>query len=396
MEHQDQHMRSLYLEFLDNRLSEQEVSDLFQKMRRMPQDDLEAMLAEVMIGDEIHPVEGEKESLERILQSIRTRRLTSKSSPRISLGLYSKWIAAAVVLLLPTLVYFMYSQQTDSHQIEIAKGSADIEPGRDRAVLRLANGTEIFLDTLHAGQNKIKQDGASISKEGSGKLVYIKLEEAENKEVEYNTITTPRGGRYKVLLPDSTQVWLNSSSSISYPTSFAHAKTRTVKLGGEAYFEVKKMSDRNGKSQPFVVSTNEQQIKVLGTQFNVNAYADEPSAKTTLIEGRVEVNSDKILQPGQQAISFDDTLEIKSVDANSYIDWKNDEFNLKNSDFRTTMRKIARWYDIEVIYDQSAPKDVKLGGWISRDKNISSVLNLIQKTANVHFKLEGRRVIVSK
>lgn len=397
MGHKNQNLHSSYSKFLDNQLSAGEISKLLQKMESIPSAELEQMLADFMLEREVYPVEGEEERLDRILSSIRDLRLSQPSNHKITFKLYHKWIAAAIVLLVPALVFFMFLQKSkDSEHVEIAAGSVDIAPGRDRATLKLANGTEIYLDTLHAGQHQIKQDGASISKEGNGELVYVKLDDNETTVVRYNTISTPRGGRYKVLLPDSTQVWLNASSSITYPTSFAHADARVVKLDGEAYFEVKKVLGRNDKLQPFIVSTVQQQIKVLGTHFNVNAYGDEPNVKTTLLEGSVEVNRAAILQPGEQAISFDKRLEVKAVDAIAYVDWKNGDFNLKGSDFRTTMRKISRWYDVEIVFDQSAPQDLKLGGWISRDKHISSVLNFIQKTANVHFKLEGRRVIVSK
>lgn len=397
MEHKNQNLHSIYSKFLDNRSSAKEISELLQEMGHISDGELEQMVAEFMDEREPHPVPGEEESLDRILRSIRNLRLSEPSNYKISFKIYRRWIAAAVVLLVPALVFFMFSQRAkNAGHIEIAAGSVDITPGRDRATLKLANGTEVYLDTLHAGQDKIKQYGASISKQGNGELVYMKLGDTETDVVGYNTISTPRGGRYKVLLPDSTQVWLNASSSITYPTSFAHADARLIKLEGEAYFAVKKVSDGKGKLQPFIVSTDRQKVTVLGTHFNVNAYADESSVRTTLLEGKVQVNNDAILRPGQQAISLNKTLEVRDVDTTAFVDWKNNEFNLKTSDFRTTMRKIARWYDVEIIYDQSAPSTVKLGGWISRDKNISSVLKLIQKTGGVHFKLEGRRVTVTK
>ncbi|MCD0488095.1 FecR family protein [Pedobacter sp. MC2016-14] len=382
---------------MDNQLSAKEISEFLQTIHGISDEELLAITAEFLGIEEVPAVEAEQESLDRILLSIRTRHLSVASNAKTSFKLYPKWLAAAVVLLVPALVFLMIFRSTNNEQqIEIASGSADLKPGRSRATLKLANGTEIFLDTLRSGLNKIKQDGASISNERNGELVYIKSSETETSKIEYNTISTPKGGTYKVLLPDSTQVWLNSSSELTYPTSFAHADARVVKLEGEAFFAVKKLKDEKGKSQPFIVSTAQQQIKVLGTQFNINAYADELNLKTTLIEGSVEVNNSVKLKPGEQAISAGKEVEIRTVDVSSYIDWKNGDFNLKNNDFRTTMRKISRWYDVEIVYDPSFPQDVKLGGWISRDKNISSVLNLIQKTAKVHFKLEGRRVTVSK
>lgn len=309
------------------------------------------------------------------------------------------WIATtAAAMLLVVGAGLLFFNRSHHSGVEIVKGSADIRPGADRATLTLSNGTEIDLTTLKAGELAAQQKGVRITKTAAGELIYkLSAEDAfPGGLLTYNTIKTPVGGKYRIILPDSTSVWLNASSSLTYPTSFSKSETRLVELKGEAYFEVHKMMKAGAATMPFVVSTLKQKIKVLGTHFNVNAYPDEPVAATTLLEGVVKINDQLTLKPGQQGISRENELNVKPVNARDYIDWKTGDFNLGNDDFRSIMRKVSRWYDVEVIYDESAPEQVKLGGWISRKRNISSILNIMQKTGKVHFKLEGRRVTVSK
>lgn len=310
-----------------------------------------------------------------------------------------RWIisaAAAIILVVSAGIFFIDNSRFSG--IEIVKGSADIRPGAERATLTLSNGTEIDLTSLNTGSVADKQAGVKITKTGEGELIYELGDEGNNRSGahRYNTIKTPVGGQYRIILPDSTRVWLNASSSLTYPTSFSETEGRHVELKGEGYFEVSKIIKAGAAKIPFVVRTLNQEIRVLGTHFNVNAYPEESVAATTLLEGAVKINDQVTLKPGQQGISKGETLSVKVVNAADYVDWKTGDFNLSNDDFRTMMRKIARWYDVEVVYDESAPEQVKLGGWISRSKNISSILNIMQKTGKVHFKLEGRRVTVSK
>lgn len=304
--------------------------------------------------------------------------------------------AAAVMLLIGAGILFFNGSRNSG--IEIVKGSADIRPGAERATLTLSNGREIDLTTLKAGEVASEQKGLRITKTSTGELIYELSDEgaASGTAPGFNTIKTPAGGQYRVLLPDSTSVWLNASSSLTYPTSFSGNGVRRVTLSGEGYFEVHKMLRAGAGALPFIVSTLKQEIKVLGTHFNVNAYPDEPVVATTLLEGAVRINDEITLKPGEQGMTRGNVLRVKPVNATDYIDWKTGEFNLSNENFRSMMRKVSRWYDVEVIYEDSAPEQVKLGGWISRTKNISSILNIMQKTGKVHFKLEGRRVTVSK
>jgi len=273
----------------------------------------------------------------------------------------------------------------------------DVNPGSTKAVLTLADGRKIILDSVQKGA-LAEQAGISVSKTADGKLVYTltdKPVDQQNDDLTYNTLETPNGGEYQLNLPDGTKIWLNAGSTLKYPTSFEHAKERKVTLNGEAYFEV-----AHNKDLPFRVVTDKQLVEVLGTHFNINAYEIEPNTETTLLEGSVKVaqngnGKELLLKPGQQSLVGKD-FTVAAVDTESVVDWKNGDFNFKDEDLKASMRKIARWYDVEVIYDESAPEDLQLGGWVSRSKNISAVLKVIESTGKVHFKVQGRRVTVTK
>lgn len=309
-------------------------------------------------------------------------------------SLFNTWAigSAAAILLLAVGVYF-YATRSASAGGEYAN---DVNPGGNKALLTLSDGRKVSLDqSTHATLKE--QAGIRISKSGRGQLVYTAGTKGTVPlagNVAYNTLQTPNGGQYELVLPDGTKVWLNSSSTIKYPVSFASLKERKVTLQGEAYFEV-----AHNKEMPFRVVSNKQQVEVLGTHFNINAYTDEPVVETTLLEGSVKVTGEAsaaaVLKPGQQA-RYHGGISVADADIETIMAWKNGDFILKDKDFKTTMRKIARWYDVQVIYDPSAPQDLELGGWVSRSKNISAVLRIMESTGKVHFKVDGRRVIVTK
>ena len=301
--------------------------------------------------------------------------------------------AAAALLIVSLVAVLVYNQSHPKSYLTNLPASRDIKAGEDKAVLILANGKRIDLDETGTGY-LADQTGVKISKTADGQVVYeMPPQVDQSNQTEYNTIQTPAGGQYQVNLPDGTRVWLNASSSVTFATSFV--AERLVKLTGEAYFEVSKISVE-GKRVPFVVETENQKIEVLGTHFNVNAYRDERVTKTTLLEGSVKVNEDILLKPNQQARGNGSDIKVLSVTAQNFIDWKNGDFILENNDFRSIMRKIARWYDVEIVYSDDAPQKLNLGGWISRSKNISSVLAVMEQTGKVHFNIEGRRITVTR
>ncbi len=298
--------------------------------------------------------------------------------------------AAAVLAVISVGVYFL----TVKRNVAGSSYANDVNPGTTKAVLTLADGSKIMLDAAKKGK-LAEQSGMRVAKTADGQLVYTVTDTDHAGSAAYNTLETPKGGEYQLHLPDGTKVWLNAASSLKYPASFADAKERKVILSGEAYFEV-----AHHRNSPFRVVTDKQVVEVLGTHFNVNAYQNEPDTKTTLLEGSVNVVQQAgtkhfVLKPGQQA-RVAEGIEVVNVDTETAVAWKNGDFILKDEDFKATMRKISRWYDVDVIYDESAPADLELGGWVSRAKNISAVLKVIESTGKVHFKVQGRRITVTQ
>lgn len=305
---------------------------------------------------------------------------------------------AAVFFLTAVAVGSYFHFKSEAPIAQSISTANDIAAGSTNAVLTLADGKKIRLDEAQDGE-LAQQSGIRITKTEDGKLIYTVMnndQPSDNRAPQMNQIETPNGGDYQVNLPDGTKVWLNAASSLRFPTQFTN-KERKVELTGEAYFEV-----ASNKNLPFRVATDQQVVEVLGTHFNINSYRDEPAVKTTLIEGSVKVvqlNSNKAayLKPGQQAVLKPDALTIQNdADIAAIVAWKNEEFIFNQDDFRTQMRKIARWYDVEVVYDPSTPDNFNLGGFISRKKNLSVVLKLIESTGKVHFKIQGRRILVTR
>lgn len=298
-------------------------------------------------------------------------------------------IAAAVILIysIGSLLYLKSWPESQEQPLSIVN---DIAPGKHGATLKLANGNSISINETTTGE-VIKETGVTISKTASGQLVYTATQSQANTGL--NTLSTAKGETYQLRLPDGSNIWLNAASSITYPANFAQHKERHVKLEGEAYFEVAKDTTR-----PFIVETRDQQVRVLGTHFNISSYADELT-RTTLLEGAVRVNSSSnataVLSPGQQAVNNNGKLTVSEIDAFAEADWKSGRFSFRDEKIERVMRKLARWYNIEVQYNGVLPDD-EFNGRMSRNKNISQILDVLEKTQDVHFKIEGRRVTVSK
>ncbi|MBO9635218.1 MAG: FecR domain-containing protein [Chitinophagaceae bacterium] len=299
-----------------------------------------------------------------------------------------KW-AAIIVLALGAGSYFWLFKQdqgsTGTQQIVSAK---DILPGTNKAILTLADGSSIILDSSTNGI--IAQQGtAAIEKQSNGTIVYNQQGTSDGK-IMTNTLRTPRGGQYKLTLPDGTKVWMNASSSITYPASFT-GDTRVVNVTGELYFEVAKNA-----TQPFIVEVEDRSsIEVLGTSFNINAYDNESSSKTTLIEGKVRVkkaDQSDILQPGQQARIGDAITIAPKVDIDQILAWKNGNFNFEDMPLSEIMRQLERWYDIEVRYEGPIPA-IKFHGKMSRGVVLSDVITFLSDN-DLKLKLEDRILIV--
>ena len=238
-----------------------------------------------------------------------------------------------------------------------------------------------------------KQGGAQIEKLTNGQLVYTPLINKSDKVV-FNTLATPRGGQFKLSLPDGSEVWLNAVSSIRYPTAFI-GNERKVEITGEAYFEI-----AHDAAKPFKVIVNGTEVKVLGTHFNINAYNDEATVKTTLLEGIVSLSNAAsavvTLKPGQQAQigNSRDIKVINNVDIDQEVAWKNGYFSFYKADLQTVMRQIGRWYDLEILYEGKIPER-QFGGKIDRNSNATEVLKILEES-KVHFRIEDGKIVVGR
>jgi transmembrane sensor len=335
----------------------------------------------------------------RLLKTIEQQGEISIAKPR------RKWqmAAAAAIILMLVGAYFLVPSKSAEQQLAKTQPSKpqlknDIVPGGNKAILTLANGAAIALDS--AANGTISQQGnIEVKKLNSGLLAYTinGKQITENDEAFYNMISTPRGGQYQVTLADGTQVWLNAASSIRFPVAFK-GKERKVEITGEVYFEVAK-----NKAMPFKVSTGLSEIEVLGTHFNVNAYEDEASMKTTLLEGSVKIsalNQSKYLQPGQQAQiknlpagSVGRITVLNNADIEETMAWKNGRFQFQSADLKSILRQISRWYDVDIVYKGNV--NLHFTGQLPRNDNASKVFEKLTLTGEVHFKIDGKKIIVS-
>ncbi|MET1055794.1 MAG: FecR domain-containing protein [Pedobacter sp.] len=305
-------------------------------------------------------------------------------------------VAASILLAATIGIYFYASRHSEVKQFSKPAMVADIAPGGNKAILTLSNGTKISLSDARSGKIA-NQNGTSIVKTNEGHLVYQSSASA-NTAAAYNSVETPKGGQYQLVLEDGTKVWLNAASALKYPLAF-DGKERKVELNGEAYFEV-----AHNKSKPFRVVTNHQVVEVLGTHFDINSYTDEPATKTSLLEGSVRVtsfgsNAKMVIRPGQQAVVSTShplsAITVKNIDIDEAVAWKNGYFMFDEESLESILRKIARWYDVDIQYKGlDAKNKLFFSGTLSRYSNVSKVLKKLELTESVHFKIEGRTILV--
>jgi transmembrane sensor len=304
-------------------------------------------------------------------------------------------VAASIAVLLGTGIFYFTKPKEQIPQV--AEKPQEIAPGGNKGILTLSNGKQIVLADISAKDTIAKEgeeDEVTIKMGANGVITYIINPNTDTSKADanlFNTLSTPTGGQYNIVLADGTKVYLNAVSSIKYPTQF-NGDQRIVELDGEAYFEVAK-----NKNKPFIVKSGDQDIEVLGTHFNVHAYDNESVVKTTLLEGSVAVNYKKqkaILKPGQQSNVSDkfNKITIKQVDTEAAIAWKNGRFKFDNADLKTVMRQLERWYGINVEYRGDVP-DVRFNGGTFMNKNLSEVLKVLE-LSNIKFKVEGKTIIV--
>lgn len=318
-----------------------------------------------------------------------------------------RWLLAASVLILLGLgsLYVIHIRGGSQKNNIALIPKKDIAPGGNKAILTLANGSKISLTDASNG-TVASQNGVQVTKAANGQLVYVikntgmpitasgdANSERKAAALAFNTIETPKGGQYQVVLPDGSKVWLNAMSSIKFPVSFSSLKERRVELTGEAYFEVE-----HNKDLPFRVVSGKQVVEVLGTHFNVNAYPDETGIKTTLLKGSVKVTGDSnsaILKPGQQA-EFTSSITISNVNTDEAVAWKNGYFFFDDEKLQDIMRVVARWYDVKVIFADESTKNETFGALSTRFANISTLLNMMEQTGDARFSIDGSTITVSK
>ncbi len=326
--------------------------------------------------------EDQKDSLNQIIGQI-------KNKPS-GINWQQLSIAASILILLTTGLLFHFIKNEPARQA-VAKnvGKPDLSPGGNKAILTLSNGQSIVLNGATNGI-LAKQGNTDINKVSSGAISYQGTSNmAPADAVIYNTATTPRGGQFQFILSDGTKVWLNSASSIKFPVAF-NGNERKVELTGEAYFEV-----AHDAKRPFRVISNQQQVEVLGTHFNINAYSDEDVINTTLLEGSVKVTSANTaitIVPGQQAQFKDGKINVATVNADDAVAWKNGLFNFNDSSIEEVMKQLSRWYDVDIKYEGQLPSR-RFSGEISRNVNASQILDILS-FKKIHYRIEGKSIIV--
>jgi transmembrane sensor len=408
-------------------MNETLATDLLRRFRSGECTEVEKQLVEAWYNELINTgdvewEDGESESIQntvenRLLQNMAGDELPYTPVRRMHTAAKAWWAAAAILVLMTGAAYYLY---TKKQAALVAKNERtlknDVEPGSNKAVLTLANGTTIVLDD--ASNGVVAQEGnAKVLKPEDGQLLYEHVgDDTEKRELSYNTLATPRSGQYQLVLPDGTKVWLNSESSIHYPIAFAENERR-VEITGEAYFEVAKLKNSSGQRIPFFVDlpptggAGGGQVEVLGTHFNVNAYNDESAIKTTLLEGKVRVvkktgavQQSAILAPGEQAVIADakgnanrthnERIKVSKTDVDNVVAWKNGLFHFESADIKTVMRQLARWYDVEVVYEGTTVKNDPLFVEISRNTRLSDVLKVLQESGSAKFTIEGKKIVV--
>ena len=336
----------------------------------------------------------DKENLERELFAGILQKTTKKKKifQLSKICWYKQAMAALILLFIGLGTYYNLIATNGSETTVIATpvlAKKDLRPGGNRAILTLSNGSTVVLDSTGNGF-VTQQSNTQIVKTAKGQLSYTTLNQ-NSKELVYNSVSIPRGGQYQLVLPDGTKVWLNAASSIRFPVAFV-GKERKVTITGEAYFEVAK-----DKKKPFIVSSANMDVEVLGTHFNVSAYAEESIVKTTLLEGSVKINNKKsevYLVPGQQSqLNNSGQFSIKNnIDVDKEIAWTKGKFQFNSNTIQEIMLQLSRWYDVEVIYQGKVSSET-FSAIIKRSSNISQVLKLME-ASGVKFDIEGKKIYV--
>jgi len=383
-----EYIDQLLQKYKDNTATEAEKEELTAWYREKAYHDAEFPEHEAEVGATM---------LTRLNHEIKSRKLvpsTVDPGPWTEDLLRTPWLAAASVLLVMGIamgvVYYAIAPETNKIT---AVADSDVGPGGNKAILTLADGSQISLADVADGAIASQQN-IQISKAGNGQLVYTlaKTDETARRSHDVNVIDIPKGGQYQVVLPDGSKVWLNASSSLRLPLNIASGGERRVELKGEAYFEV-----THDPQRPFTVVSARQTVSVLGTHFNIKAYPDETDIKTSLLEGRVRVTAGTqrvVLAPGQQA-QLTDHIAVTEVNTEDAIAWKNGYFHFDDERLEDIMRSVARWYDVKVVFEEESLKEETFGAVTTRFASISALLRVMEQTGNVKFQIENKTIRIT-
>ncbi|WP_276088288.1 FecR family protein [Pedobacter sp. JY14-1] len=388
-------LKALYAKLVSRKISDQELDALLDYFEAGESGEPEAMIAQELEYGELPEIyqPSEVSAGQRVFAKLKAEIFSEKTESPQKARLWPVIYGAAAIAMVVFGAGLFYFKQNGKEITESASiVSHDVAPGKPGATLTLSNGKQIRLGGAANGQLAI-QAGVKVSKLANGQLVYELRPSADTRTdlQAVNMLSTLKGETYQLRLPDGSQVWLNAASSLTYAANLIEGGVRSVKLSGEAYFEITK-----DKHHPFVVESPGQQVKVLGTRFNISSYPDEPSIKTTLLEGSVQLNGQTVLKPGEQAtILAAGKMSVSHVDVDEAVAWKNGKFMFLDENIEDIMRKLARWYNVEVTYEGTPPTKTFTAS-ISRFDHISKILDKLSYTNNVHFKMEGRRVTVMK
>jgi len=391
MPHDPSRIVYLLQRYTSRTCSREELEELFRYIERADADD-DAALHQLMEASwqEVY-LQGGRQVPEIDYEDVYERIVRPASPKRSRMFTLRRIAAAAAVLLLAGAAFWLWRpgnrQSATSPVASHVPRTGDITPGLHKAVLTLADGSSITLDSTG---NQVIQQGATAVRQQNGQLLYAS--QGSDESVRYNKLSTPRGGQFSIVLPDGTKVWLNSASALRYPTAFTGGQ-RVVELQGQAYFEV-----AQNAAQPFKVMVGAMEVQVLGTRFDVMAYPDEATVNTTLLSGSVQVKEGaalQLLRPGQQAVlrHSDHVITVRTADVRKAVAWKEGLFVFNNMTLPAILREVARWYDVEIVYTVQ-PSQELYGGGISRRLPLSGILDLLEGNGHNHFRIEGRKVVV--
>ena len=384
-------LKHIYSNFIENQCSKAEVAELLKHFDVAD----EFLLKELIHAELLVPFEDaaatneENDKLLQIFKSVKffTQAYSPKIIPFYKRSFFLRLAVACLALMVVTVSLFIYL--SSNHSLPSLSMEKDVDPGTNKAVLTLANGKQIpLVDGVNG--SLAEQNGVKITTTAAGQLVYtFSGDKGTRSGMEQNQITTPRGGQYQLQLADGTKIWLNAASSVKFPVSFQGSK-RNVELQGEAYFEVAK-----DKAHPFIVKSIHQEVEVLGTHFNLKVYENGLRTTTTLLEGSVKVNQ-VILKPGEESTLTAGQINVRNVDTDNAISWKNGFFNFDNEPLEQIMDDIGRWYDLDVKFKDEELRKKMFSGSISKYVKVSHVLSKLSLTRSVQFEIQGKTIIVMK